>query len=190
MPARLSHLHLIGEKAPVHRPFLGLDYDSRGQLPSVLCAFRSRGHLGGSINPSSQVHIYSGISEARVATHKTGPSLPTMTPVDAVRESDEALLASLGHKQELKRAFNPLEVSRARMCICTHIHPRRFRLGVWNCVQYHRAPVIDSVRPSMFYVCCRLNIFPVSRFRAFEFGVQWWSRVDGVGRTLHAFYRI
>ena len=174
----------------MHRPFLGLDNDSRGQLPSVLCAFRSRGHLGGSTNPSSQVHIYSGISEARVATHKTGPSLPTMTPADAVKESDEALLASLGYKQELKRAFSPLEVSRARTCICADIHPRRFRLGVWNRVQHHRALAIDSVRPSTFYVCCRLNIFPASQFRAFELGVQWRSRVDGVGRTLHAFHRI
>jgi hypothetical protein len=29
---------------------------------------------------------------------------------DSIRQADEALLASLGYKQEFKRAFTPLEV--------------------------------------------------------------------------------
>lgn len=35
---------------------------------------------------------------------------------DSTRQADEALLASLGYKQEFKRAFTPLEVRTRRSC--------------------------------------------------------------------------
>jgi hypothetical protein len=41
------------------------------------------------------------------------------TRKDVIRKADEELLATLGYKQEFKRAFNPLEVSSARL----HIDP-------------------------------------------------------------------
>lgn len=57
----------------------------------------------------------------------------TNTRKQEVALADEALLASLGYKQEFKRAFTPLEV-RMLFCIiysCAGINPH---LGVWDCV--------------------------------------------------------
>ncbi|KAF8440491.1 hypothetical protein L210DRAFT_3539815 [Boletus edulis BED1] len=51
-----------------------------------------------------------------------------MTTVREARESDEAVLARLGYRQEFKRNFKPLDV-------------------FGNRIQYHRTVAIDSVRP-------------------------------------------
>lgn len=34
----------------------------------------------------------------------------SLSPQDAIRQADEALLAALGYKQEFKREFAPIEV--------------------------------------------------------------------------------
>ena len=82
----------------------------------------------------------------RVATDPTGLfNLFIMTPVRAVKESDEEVLARLGYKQEFKRDFKPLDVSRMRIYILTH-HSTEVLPGFWNCIQYHWAVTIDNVR--------------------------------------------
>ena len=88
----------------------------------------------------------SGRSVLRAVTDPTGPFLLIMTPVRAVKESDEAVLARLGYKQEFKRDFKPLDVSGMRTNILTHQSTKSLP-GFRNRIQHHWAITIDSVRP-------------------------------------------
>ena len=81
------------------------------------------------MNPSSSSHAYNGTEKVCVATHRTGPSLLTMMPVRVVKGLDEALLATLGYRQESKPAFESLEVSRVHD-IYIYIYARTSIKGV------------------------------------------------------------
>ena len=68
-------------------------------------------------------------------------------PRPDVAAADEALLASLGYKQEFRREFTGLEV---RICVAcslslffTALHC--FTADIWHCIQYHRSPAVYRV---------------------------------------------
>lgn len=75
----------------------------------------------------------------------------------AIAVADEALLASLGYKQEFRREFTGFEVSsgpRATGCIplsasgrCAKSRDEKlmFLIGVWCCIQYHWPPAFHRV---------------------------------------------
>jgi hypothetical protein len=71
---------------------------------------------------------------------------------DAIRQADEALLASLGYKQEFKRAFTPLEVrQRAPRAegfpiLSASLDHNYIYIGIWDSFLYHRAFAVDSLR--------------------------------------------
>ena len=87
-----------------------------------------------------------------VTTNPTGPSF-IMTSAHAVKESDEAVLARLGYKQEFKREFKPIDVSSMQILILTH-QSKEFLLGFRNRIQYHWVVTINSVRPGI----CALHL--------------------------------
>lgn len=60
--------------------------------------------------------------------------------------ADEALLATLGYKQEFQRAFTPLEV--CTLCCRLVRWPVLMTptpSGIWHCLQYHRAAAVHRV---------------------------------------------
>ena len=59
---------------------------------------------------------------------------------ELIRQNDEALLASLGYKQEFKRAFTPLEVWFSRLWPAFSVYHCTKLAGVRNRIFYHWAP--------------------------------------------------
>lgn len=69
-----------------------------------------------------------------------------MSTREAVQRADEELLASLGYKQEFRRAFTPIEVS-----ISTVTQggwsSKNYCLGIRHRVLYYRSPTVNIVSP-------------------------------------------
>ncbi|KAG6374456.1 amino acid permease-domain-containing protein [Boletus reticuloceps] len=86
-----------------------------------------------------------------------------MTTVREARESDEAVLARLGYRQEFKRNFKPLDVFGIAFSI----------IGL--------LPSIACVLASVLHISRFLDF---SQLCAFEHGIQWRSCVNGVGLGL------
>lgn len=68
-------------------------------------------------------------------------------PRPDVAAADEALLASLGYKQEFRREFTGLEV---RICVAcslslffTNLH--YFTVDIWHCIQHHWPAPVNRV---------------------------------------------
>ena len=60
----------------------------------------------------------------------------------AIERADEELLASLGYKQEFRRAFTGLEV---RSIVFRSIGAESSSLDVWNSFQHHRLTALHRV---------------------------------------------
>jgi len=72
-----------------------------------------------------------------------------MSTQNAVQLADEALLASMGYKQEFKRAFTPLEVAAFRiLCEEWVLTPELFSPpGVWDSIFHHRPSSVNCLCP-------------------------------------------
>jgi len=101
------------------------------------------------------------------------PWLPTfkMASIDisrqnSIKQKDEQLLATLGYKQEFKRAFTPLEVS------WFFALSESFRLiyqGLWYRLFYNWTVALHSISPFLCHP-------------------KWWRTSHGVGGEPHHIY--
>jgi hypothetical protein len=85
---------------------------------------------------------------------------------DSIRQKDEQLLATLGYKQEFKRAFTPLEV------INFWWRYPKFRLicrGLWDRLLYHWIIALHCFSPFLCHP-------------------KWRRSSDGMGGELHHIY--
>jgi hypothetical protein len=83
---------------------------------------------------------------------------------DNIKAQDEALLASLGYKQELKRVFTPLEVHR-QFPPFQNLLKLIPMTGFWRHFLYHWPSSIDSLCATFCYT-------------------QWWRPIHGLGSKL------